>query len=606
MHTKLHRWAGLLRSRGVAALLDSISATEGVPERVLARLGGERRLTDLGHVGQLLHIAATEQQLGVSALTGWLRQRIADADRDGADEDRTLRLDSDAEAVQVLTIHRSKGLEFPIVYHPFAWQPGYIDQNEPPAFHDDHNDDAWTIDVGGNGPDIARHRRLRDLEQRGEDLRLLYVALTRTMHQATVWWAGSYESRSSSLGRLLFARDAAGVVAAEATDAPADDEVVARLAKLSEAAPGRISVERVEAPTGTHWTAEPHPTPDLQAARFDRTLDARWRRFSYSGIVSAVHEEPVATEPELELVDDEPAPTATADDATSSPDTEEQQLRAALAPLAAMPGGADVGDLLHRVLEATDFTAADLETELAQRLAEQRRRRDIEIGDADTVIAGLAGAIETPLGPLLGEIRLRDVAAADRLDELHFELPLVGGDRPTGTLALSDIASLLETHLPADDPLRGYAERLRGPLVHWDLRGYLTGTLDLVVRCRGENGSARYALVDYKSNWLGADGEDLSAWHYRPAALAEAMQRAHYPLQALIYMAALHRYLRGRIHDYRAHEHLAGVLYLFLRGMTGPDTLRVAGQPCGVFAWRPPAPLIEALSDLLDHGADPT
>ena len=133
----------------------------------------------------------TEQQLGVSALTGWLRQRITDADRDGADEDRTLRLDSDAEAVQVLTIHRSKGLEFPIVYHPFAWQPGYIDQNEPPAFHDDHNDDAWTIDVGGNGPDIARHRRLRDLEQRGEDLRLLYVALTRTMHQATVWWAGS-------------------------------------------------------------------------------------------------------------------------------------------------------------------------------------------------------------------------------------------------------------------------------------------------------------------------------------------------------------------------------------------------------------------------------
>ena len=193
LHAKLHRWAGLLRSRGVAALLDSISATEAVPRRVLGRLGGERRLTDLGHVGQLLHTVATEQQLGVSSLTSWLRQRIADADRDSADEDRALRLDSDAEAVQVLTIHRSKGLEFPIVYHPFAWQPGYIDQDEPPAYHDDQNDDVWTIDVGGNGPDIARHRRLRDREQRGEDLRLLYVALTRTMHQATVWWAGSYE-----------------------------------------------------------------------------------------------------------------------------------------------------------------------------------------------------------------------------------------------------------------------------------------------------------------------------------------------------------------------------------------------------------------------------
>ena len=84
------------------------------------------------------------------------------------------------------------------------------------------------------------------------------------------------------------------------------------------------------------------------------------------------------------------------------------------------------------------------------------------------------------------------------------------------------------------------------------------------------------------------------------------MQRAHYPLQALIYMAALHRYLRSRIHDYRVNEHLAGVVYLFLRGMSGPDTMRVGGQPCGVFAWAPPAPLIEALSDLLDHGADPT
>ena len=106
------------------------------------------------------------------------------------------------------------------------------------------------------------------------------------------------------------------------------------------------------------------------------------------------------------------------------------------------------------------------------------------------------------------------------------ELPLVGGDRPTGTLALSDVASLLETHLPAGDPLAGYADRLRDPLVHWDLRGYLTGTLDLVLRAGAAEGSARYALVDYKSNWLGADGEELSAWHHRPAALAEAMERA--------------------------------------------------------------------------------
>jgi exodeoxyribonuclease V beta subunit len=603
LHAKLHRWAGVLRGRGVAALYDSVAAGEAVPRRVLARVGGERRLTDLGHVAQLLYAAATEQQLGISSLTGWLRQRIADADRHGADDERALRLDSDAEAVQVLTVHRSKGLEFPIVYHPFAWQPGYIDEKEPPAFHDDRNDDLWTIDVGGDrAPDNDRHRRLRIAEQRGEDLRLLYVALTRAMHQAIVWWAGSWESRHSPLGRLLFARGDGGVVEPEGTHTPGDAEVAARFESLAVQHPGRITVERVERADGARWAGEPQAAAELSAAAFDRRLDGRWRRVSYSGIVSVARERAVATEPEVEVLDDEPpAPGATGAD-TSPLDPEEQRLRAVPAPLAAIPGGAEVGDLLHRVLASSDFAGADLEAELRARLAEQRLRRDAEIGDADALIAGLAAALETPLGPLLGDVRLRDVTKADRLDEVGFELPLVGGDTPSGRLALGDVAALLEAHLPADDPLRGYAGRLRDPLVGWDLRGYLTGIVDLVLRTRSADGSPRFALVDYKSNWLGAEEEALSAWHYRPAALAEAMGRAHYPLQALLYLAALHRFLRGRIPGYEAERHLAGVLYLFLRGMTGAATPRIAGQPCGVFAWRPPAPLVEALSDLLDRG----
>jgi exodeoxyribonuclease V beta subunit len=603
LHAKLHQWADALRGRGVAALFDLISATEVVPRRVLGRLGGERRLTDLGHVAQLLHAAATEQQLGVSSLTSWLRQRIVDADRYHADDDRALKLDSDAEAVQVLTIHRSKGLEFPIVYHPFAWQPGYIDNDEPPAYHDDQNDDVWTIDVGGkDAPDISRHRRLRDQEQRGEDLRLLYVALTRAMHQAIVWSAGAWQSHNSPVGRLLFARDEEGVVAAEGTYTPTDDEVAARFEAIAAQVPGRIAVERIEAPAGMHWTAEPRPTLELAAASFQRSLDGRWRRVSYSSIVSGLRDQAVATEPELDVVDDEPTAVATTAVASSSSDAEEQRLRAVPSLLAGMPAGADVGDLLHRVLATSDFASADLEAELGGRLLEQRLRRDTEIGDPEAVIAGLAATIETPLGPLLGDMRLRDVATADRLDELSFELPLVGGDTPTGKLVLGDIASLLDAHLPAGDPVGAYAERLRDPFVAWNLRGYLTGILDLVVRVRHGDGAQSFALVDYKSNWLGADAESLSAWHYRPSALAEAMARAHYPLQALLYLAALHRFLRARVSDYDAERHLAGVLYLFLRGMTGAGTPRVDGHPCGVFAWRPPATLVTALSDMLDQG----
>jgi exodeoxyribonuclease V beta subunit len=123
-----------------------------------------------------------------------------------------------------------------------------------------------------------------------------------------------------------------------------------------------------------------------------------------------------------------------------------------------------------------------------------------------------------------------------------------------------------------------------------------------VVRTRDAAGVPRFALLDYKTNWLAPPGEDLTAWHHRPSALGAEMQRAHYGLQALLYTVALHRYLRWRLPGYDAERNLAGVLYLFLRGMTGAETPAVDGTPCGVFAWRPSGALVEALSDVLDSG----
>jgi len=222
----------------------------------------------------------------------------------------------------------------------------------------------------------------------------------------------------------------------------------------------------------------------------------------------------------------------------------------------------------------------------------------VDIGDRATVIAGLRAAIETPLGPLVGGLRLRDVARANRLDELTFELPLVGGDEPTGTLTPAAIAAVLREHLAPTDPLAGYADRLEDPDLRAGVRGYLTGSIDLVVRI-GE----AFAIADYKTNWLAAPGEPLTAWQHRPAALAAEMERAHYGLQALLYTVALHRYLRWRLHGYDPARHLAGVLYLFVRGMRGADTPVVDGTPCGVFAWKPPAALVTALSDVLEGGA---
>jgi len=242
------------------------------------------------------------------------------------------------------------------------------------------------------------------------------------------------------------------------------------------------------------------------------------------------------------------------------------------------------------VLEAADFAAPDLDAELAEQVA--GATRGLDLAEPDRVIHGLRVALETPLGPLVEGVRLRDFARADRLGELGFELPLAGGDEPTGRLTLHAIARALREHLPPSDPMAAYAARLEDPALRSQVRGFLTGSIDLVIRVDGP----RFAIVDYKTNWLGPAGEPLTLAPYQPEALAVEMGRAHYGLQALLYTVALHRYLRWRMPGYEPDRHLAGVLYLFLRGMAGDgDT--------GVFAWRPPGSLVHALSDVLDGGA---
>jgi exodeoxyribonuclease V beta subunit len=617
LHRRLHDWARVVRAKGVAALLETVTLAERLPQRILAVLDGERRITDLRHVGQLLHTAAADEQLGITALTAWLRRRIAEAEADTGDEERSRRLESDAEAVQVLTIHRSKGLEFPIVYAPFLWETAWMPPDpRPVVFHDAAAGDARTIDVSLEGPDYRRHREQYIVEERGEELRLAYVALTRALHQAVVWWAPSYDSRHSPLGRLLFARNAAtGAVAPAGGSTPTDAAAMRRFGELADAAPGRISVERAVLGPDRRWSQPLELTDRLEAEAFQRSLDWRWRRTSYSDITAGAHEALVLSEPEEPaVVVDEPGeapavPRAAGPELVAASGAEGAapsgaEGAAAPSPLAGMGSGVRVGTFVHRVLEATDFAAADLDAELSEHVSAALAWRSVDLGERSAVTAGLRAAIETPLGPLLGGLRLRDMRREDRLDELGFELPLVGGDEPTGQLTVAAIADVLRAHAAPGDPLAGYADRLADPALRTHLRGYLTGSLDLVIRVRGAapDAPARFAVIDYKTNRLAGPDEPLTLWHYRPEALASEMYRSHYGLQALLYAVALHRYLRWRLPGYEPGRNLAGVLYLFVRGMSGPAGPTAGSGPYGVFSWQPRPALVEALSEVLDRG----
>lgn len=194
---------------------------------------------------------------------------------------------------------------------------------------------------------------------------------------------------------------------------------------------------------------------------------------------------------------------------------------------------------------------------------------------------------------------------ADRLRELDFEFPMAGGDSAGDDdgLPLSAMAALIREHLPVGDPIRDYADRLESPALGSQvLRGYLSGSIDVVLRVDAGD-DQRFVVVDYKTNSLGTIGEPLTTADYTPDKVAAAMVHSHYPLQAMLYSVVLHRFLRWRLPDYDPARHLGGVLYLYVRGMVGPETPVVDGMPCGVFSWQPPVALIEALSDLLDGGA---
>ncbi|GAA5155597.1 exodeoxyribonuclease V subunit beta [Nocardioides marinquilinus] len=598
----LRRWVDLVARRGVAAVLEAAGAA-GLTERVLAEVGGDRRLTDLRHVGEALHEVAQNERLGLVSLLGWLRTQVREG-RARRTSERTRRLDSDAAAVQLVTIHASKGLEYPVVYLP-SLADRYVGAPTRPLFHD--ADGVRCRNVGAGGEGWADHCARNAAEEAGEWLRLLYVAITRAQSQVVCWWAPTKNAAPSPLHRLLM-REPGSPAVPEAPAVPSDADLGPRFAAWRDRGGPRPEIWD-EIPLAPGAVVE--PVGELSVRAFGREVDTAWRRTSYSALsaVEVAGPADVGSEPEVQAKDDEPDGADEAVAAGSALPDDGAGVVDVPSPMASLPVGATFGSLVHAVLEHADPHAPDLRAELARHVAEQLTWWPVDL-DPDVLVEALVAVCDTPLGPAADDVTLRDLGLRDRLRELDFELPLAGGDLAghpgAGSARLGDLAPLLRAHLPDDDPVRGYADALDVPaLGDQPLLGYLTGSVDVVLRLRpdGPEGDPRYLVVDYKTNWLGPRETPLTALAYRPEALDAAMGHSDYPLQALLYAVVLHRFLRWRQPGYDPARHVGGVLYLYLRGLCGPATPVVDGRPCGVFSWHPPVALLEAVSDLLDGGA---
>ncbi|WP_374999432.1 UvrD-helicase domain-containing protein [Aeromicrobium sp. CTD01-1L150] len=580
--------ADLQRERGTAGLVEALTGDAKVVERVLGLVGGRRLLTDLEHVGHVLQRAARERGLGLSGLLRWLLDRRADGAQAA---DRARRLDSDADAVQIVTTFVSKGLQYPVVYAPFLFNRWDAERDVLRL----HTGGERCLDVGGGGPSWREHAAQASSERAGEALRLLYVAMTRAQSRLVMHWAPSWDCTGAGLHRLLFRPDPDDPAVPDTMGRPSDVEAVARL-RLWQARGGPL-VEQM--------LTEPRSLPDvdtsatpLVARALTRDVDLTWRRTSYSSLVRRDDEISVGSEPsDVGTQDEQPIQTiTTAQDLGPS-------------PWADLAGGAALGTLVHGVLEDVDVTVSDLAAEVRRQVDEQLARQPLDV-DVGVLASAVTAALRTPMGPLVDDLTLAEALALRPLRELEFELPLAGGDaglaragparsehgQREGVGRLADVADLMESLLSPQDPLRPFAPDLRDPtLAGRTLHGYLNGSIDLLMRTP----QSRTLVVDHKTNRL--EGSDGGLAAYAPDRLAEAMLHTTYPLQAMLYTVAQHRFLRWRLPGYHPDEHLGGVLYLFVRGMTGPDVPRDdSGAPYGVFAWRPPTALVLGLSDLLD------
>jgi exodeoxyribonuclease V beta subunit len=570
---RFYEWRDLWRDRGFIAfwrrLLDQVDALP----RLARRITGERQATNYLHLGELLHGQCVTAHAGPEHLLCWLDKQIMHK-RWRDDNEIQLRLETDAAAVQLCSIHKSKGLEYPIVYCPTLWHV-YGGTKSPIvlARFDAQGSplELPEIDVGSDAIDLRMQQD--ESESKAEDRRLLYVTLTRAKHQCRIYWTAVSSGDESALGQIMF--DQLG-----GNETDEDLEALIR-DWIEELRADRVEVWGTDAVRACPDPGMFRPAIDVRATlssrRVTRPRLPALEQTSFSSLARTA-----AQGGELPIADrDDVSISETSGIEMIEPFT----IADRKIPLAEMPGGCKVGDVVHGVLEelvkggklyGSDHSA--VQAAAAELLESQMPRARLEPCWKDPLAQALADCLSGRLVADGEACRLVDVPPRDLACEMPFLLSVAGRDRDIDLARIGD--AFLLSHCPL---VRGYGKRVQ-QIQRRRFRGFLAGFIDLVFKWHG-----RWYLLDYKTNQL---GPMMSA--YAPARLGRVMVEHDYQLQAHLYVVAVNRLLQQRVPDYRYERDFGGVVYLFLRGL---DATGETG--CGVYFHRPGEALVAALSDAL-------
>ena len=514
---------------------------------ILADLSTRGRLLgDLQQCTRLVQDAMHRQGLDAAGGADWLRRQRMHPPGN-VSEQRQPYSDLAASAVAVVTVHRSKGLQYPVVICPYLWEAPSAGKGPLWRLPAGDHAGSWRVALNPHWGSGKAAACADELDCMAEAERLAYVAVTRAERHLVLFSAGEANPSGNPLDPWL--------------DALADEDHP------------HISLNHPRPPSPNQRWTPPRQQQELQCASVPTgILDRSWGRSSYSAWIasgSGPHHSKLKSPQELEEGRDVDAGTdaALTLDTDVGPDGEpggDPLPRNGC--LAGFPRGASAGDCLHRILEQIPFDRS-IEDSTSHELVERELTRSgLDLTLKDDVLKAVNTVLRSPLGGPLGSLRLSDLHSGRRMHELSFDLPVAHSGRAVRAAALASAFRCNPHRRFGSD----YADQLETLDIH--SRGFLTGSIDLVFTDGDDLTTARWWVADWKSNWIGErddEGQPLHCGprHYTETAMEEQMLLHHYPLQAHLYLVALHRFLQWRLVDYSPDRHLGGYAYIFLRGV---------------------------------------